>query len=291
MILFFFVYSTSSSGQSVKRRVKGAVGPYIPQRASEAVNWKGGKSWRERKARNKWNLENKKVLEHVPLKAKRPDGRMLIEEGKRHPIPELMRRAKQRWLDLKGKQSKTFEAAVAEYKRRYGINPPKGFDQWYVTYYFLVSTIIPSLLNCDRYAFAKNREAYLIDEFDLINKDLHMYRAFRPSVFRARIDFMAEPTTFDQTWTMEIKNGKAIRGGLFGDHDRAKGVVDLMDKFIHLLPDMKIVHNNQDGARVPVVAEERIRLSDLVKKGECKPGCSFEIFGGFTDSLCIFSRQ
>lgn len=43
----------------------------------------------------------------------RPDGRILIKEGEKHPIPMLMARAKQRWYALKNRQSKTFAQAVS----------------------------------------------------------------------------------------------------------------------------------------------------------------------------------
>lgn len=43
----------------------------------------------------------------------RRDSRMLIQEGKPHPIPKLMARAKQRWHALKSRQSKTFADAVS----------------------------------------------------------------------------------------------------------------------------------------------------------------------------------
>lgn len=65
-------------------------------------------------------------------KLKRRDGRALIIEGQKHPIPALMRRAKKRWARLKGRQSKTFAEAISEYRKRYGRAPPKGFDRWSV---------------------------------------------------------------------------------------------------------------------------------------------------------------
>lgn len=43
----------------------------------------------------------------------RRDGRMIVQEGKPHPIPKLMARAKQRWHALKNRQSKTFAEAVS----------------------------------------------------------------------------------------------------------------------------------------------------------------------------------
>lgn len=54
------------------------------------------------------------------------------------------------------------------------------------------------------------------------------------------------------------------------EHDRAKGVVKLIERFARYLPDMKIVYNGHDGARIGVAAEERIRLEDLARQGKCR---------------------
>jgi hypothetical protein len=52
--------------------------------------------------------------------------------GKRiHPIEELMERGREQWKSLLKRQSKTIDEAVGEYRRRYGRNPPKGFDVWF----------------------------------------------------------------------------------------------------------------------------------------------------------------
>ncbi|KAI5480765.1 capsular associated protein, glycosyltransferase family 90 protein [Pseudohyphozyma bogoriensis] len=156
-----------------------------------------------------------------------------------------MEDAKAEWDKLKARQSKTFAQAVGEYKRRNGRNPPKGFDKWF--------------------AFAKAHKVLLIDEFDLINKDLNMYRAFKPSTLHARVKHLEE--TFDQIWSIDVKDGKATREGEFAHHDRAIGVVKLMKRFVHLLPDMRIVYNGHDGARIALADEERKRLENLVKIG------------------------
>ena len=74
----------------------------------------------------------RKPMRHSPatLPPPRRDARVVLEEGKRHPIPALMERAKLRWRELNERQSKTFKQAVAEYERRFKRKPPKGFDQW-----------------------------------------------------------------------------------------------------------------------------------------------------------------
>lgn len=142
-LLMFLTYSTSPSSQSVKLRMQGAVGPYIPQRAADAINWRG--------KQRPWDVDDvpqglkrpipiveapvdlsggAKTAGPAVLPPPRKDSRLLLEEGKKHPIPALMKRAKEHWEELKGRQSKTFAEAVKEYVKRYGRRPPKGFDKW-----------------------------------------------------------------------------------------------------------------------------------------------------------------
>ena len=110
----------------------------------------------------------------------------------------------------------------------------------------------------------------MIDEFDLIDKDLLMYRAFKPSTFRARVAYI--PKFLDTLWTIRVKMGKVKREGQLAEHDRAKGVEFLMQRFAHLLPDMTVIHNGHDGARTAVAADERERLETLAKEGKCEFG-------------------
>ncbi|GAA6060113.1 hypothetical protein JCM10212_003521 [Sporobolomyces blumeae] len=270
-IIFFVIYlSTSSTGSSssVKNRVKGAVGSYIPQRAQNAIKWGqdttagrgfglgtdnllgggAGRAGANKVGRSSGGRQQKPLMRISEIPPVGRDGRIPLKEGEVHPVPAMMAKAKEEWRQLKARQSKTFKEAVNEYKRRHGRRPPKGFDRWY--------------------AFAKSHKVLLIDEFDLIEDDLRMYRAFPPAIFRKRVDHLADPAVFDTTWTIRIDRGRPVREGPLADHDRAKGVVKLMERYARYLPDMKIVYNGHDGARIAVAAEERIRLEELVKKGE-----------------------
>lgn len=85
-----------------------------------------------------------------------------------HPIPELMTAAEDRFRNMLQSQSKTLEQAVAEYKRRYGRDPPKGFDDWF--------------------AFAMAKDVKMIDEYDAINEDLSPFYAFSGEELRRRVD-------------------------------------------------------------------------------------------------------
>lgn len=47
-----------------------------------------------------------------------------------HPILYLIRQAKKDWQKKLDSQSTNLATAVKTYKRKYGRNPPKGFDKW-----------------------------------------------------------------------------------------------------------------------------------------------------------------
>jgi hypothetical protein len=69
-----------------------------------------------------------------------------------HPISKLMADAEDAFQRKVERQSRTLEAAVAEYKRRYGRDPPKGIDHWW--------------------DFAQRHDVVMVDEFDAIVQDL-----------------------------------------------------------------------------------------------------------------------
>ncbi|KAI1917690.1 hypothetical protein LOZ12_001785 [Ophidiomyces ophidiicola] len=65
-----------------------------------------------------------------------------------HPIDVLIQKAKLNFDGYVQKQSKNYSAACDEYRRRYSVEPPPGFQAWY--------------------EFAKSHKSPIIDDFDLI---------------------------------------------------------------------------------------------------------------------------
>lgn len=95
-----------------------------------------------------------------------------------------------------------------------------------------------------------------------------MFRAFSGPDFRARVQKLHDQTDF--AWDIKIKKGIAVSDGELKGHDRAKGVLHLISKFVHELPDMHVVYNGHDIARQNTGWEERERLDALVAAGECE---------------------
>lgn len=83
---------------------------------------------------------------------KSPLGKSTQKATTEHPIPKLMQDAEDKFRALLSKQSRTLNAAVREYKKRYRRDPPKGFDDWW--------------------RFAHENKVKLVDEFDGLVEDL-----------------------------------------------------------------------------------------------------------------------
>lgn len=89
------------------------------------------KDWHDYQVHN--NPNRKLTDEEIEARAQHtfhPNGLLLVNPRGRHPISVLIERAEKRWKDKVAKQSRTLGEAVAEYKRRYRRNPPRGFDDW-----------------------------------------------------------------------------------------------------------------------------------------------------------------
>lgn len=69
-----------------------------------------------------------------------------------HPVEVLMRNAQASYDDMMQRQSMNVTAASNEYRRRYGIEPPPGFAEWF--------------------DFAHEMDAPIIDEYDMIHNSL-----------------------------------------------------------------------------------------------------------------------
>jgi beta-1,2-xylosyltransferase len=124
-----------------------------------------------------------------------------------HPIPTLIALGEKRWEEVLARQSRTLEEAVLEYTRRYGRNPPKGFDLWW-DYAMLHDLVLP-------------------DEYDRINLDLAPFFALPRAEMRRRTEMVEQ---MKETFTLNVTDGEVSiqildEGGLDygGTMPRAQG--------------------------------------------------------------------
>nr|GAT49505.1 predicted protein [Mycena chlorophos] len=158
-----------------------------------------------------------------------------------HPIPALMDTAEARFRAKVAKQSLTLPLAVAEYKRRYGRAPPKGFDAWW--------------------AFAQRAGFVMVDEFDAVFQDLKGFWAMSGEEVRRRVEMVGGLPSVD---LVQIRRGKAraVSGGKgFKDSEagaRAKGFKSMLDASAKNLPDMDFPVNAKAEGRVVVPWEHTV---------------------------------
>ncbi|KAJ3885745.1 hypothetical protein GG344DRAFT_58689 [Lentinula edodes] len=184
-----------------------------------------------------------------------------------HPITRMMAEAERRFQAKANRQSKTLPEAIKEYKRRYGMSPPTGFDDWW--------------------DFASKNDVILVDEFDTLMRDLAPFYALRGqkelgdyadtdedptrprsgldrhgwalgggSEMRRRIAEVASVASIDM---VRIRNGRlstiSISKDGFVDDEvsaRAKGLKSMLGVFAPKLPDIDFPVNAKAEGRVIV---------------------------------------
>jgi Glycosyl transferase family 90 len=163
-----------------------------------------------------------------------------------HPIDMLIYEAKSQHDHYQSyaTQSYNLEEAAAQYRRRYRMTPPPGFDMWY--------------------EYASTRTSIIVDQYDQIHNDMLPFWSIPPKQLRR------------STWELTSNSwndigGITIRGGSASILDNVpgtnrwmlEGVIRMINKFAQHLPDMDLAFNLNDEARVavPYRAIEHLRKS------------------------------
>jgi len=208
-----------------------------------------------------------------------------------HPIPQLMEDAEREFNAKLARQSKTFEDAVKEYRRRYKRMPPRGFDVWW--------------------DFARQYDFKMVDEFDILMEDLAPFAELPGKEIRRRVDQVRRDTTFKrdplltrflssllQVGQLPSIDIVKIRSGFASVHNiktfkdsetsaRARGFRSMMGKFVHMvrpspvplaflltiprqLPDMDFPINAKAEGRVLIPWEHQL-YPNLTKQDSSGP--------------------
>lgn len=155
-----------------------------------------------------------------------------------HPIHYLIHSAETAWNDKVARQSKTLAEAVAEYRRRYGQSPPRGFDAWY--------------------AFATKNNVSLIDEYDSIHRQILPFAALSPEVLQKRSAMLQNTTGEEELWlhqhtvTVEIRQegtNVTADGPMRKVNYRADQLLELLKGISQFLPDLNLTITGESFVR------------------------------------------
>lgn len=162
-----------------------------------------------------------------------------------HPVEYLTKNARQEFDQVLGKQSKTLEEAVKEYRRRYGLPPPPHFDKWF--------------------EFAQKNEVQLIDEFDTIHDLITPFWGMKPKTIRSRArEALGHPNGLIG---IAIRKHKvAFVENPNGAEWQQLATVGMLEKFIQYLPDMDLAFNIHDESRVVLQHDDLARLVRKAKE-------------------------
>ncbi|KAJ6551291.1 glycosyl transferase family 90-domain-containing protein [Mycena capillaripes] len=160
------------------------------------------------------------------------DGLLEVNPGGIHPIFELIRRAEDAWSAKLSRASTTFPQAVAEYRRRYKRDPPKGFDDWW--------------------NYVREHAVQLPDEYDQIHADLEPFWGIEPKdlfAIRSELEAKVDSYTLGQNVYDEIDVVNTSFAP--GKHDQlikgSENIIDLLSDVEEFLPPFRAVFSPHDG--------------------------------------------
>lgn len=159
------------------------------------------------------------------------------EFHKVHPIPSLLEAAEKRWKTMYHSQSNTLDQAITEYERRYSRRPPKGFDIWF--------------------HWAKSNNVHFVDEYDRIDKDLHLFWKISAKELRRRAVEQLGKFSY-----IVIQKGKftMVNRDDGGIEMRLRDLIQLLEMFPGDLPDIALPIDARDRGLLALSWESRHEL-------------------------------
>ncbi|KAK4233695.1 hypothetical protein C8A03DRAFT_19270 [Achaetomium macrosporum] len=169
-----------------------------------------------------------------------------------HPVGILIRNAQADFEQLLQRQSKTYTAAVHEYQRRYGVEPPPGFEAWY--------------------EFAAANQSPIIDDFDTIYYSVLPFWSLSGREVLQIIDDAHNTPDID-LWLCSFSGDTAETRCTHPRRNSDRHISDLFNTLLGdvrgVLPDVRFLVNHLDEPRVLVppasqqADKRKLTVSDL----------------------------
>ncbi|RKL36709.1 hypothetical protein BFJ72_g8258 [Fusarium proliferatum] len=171
-----------------------------------------------------------------------------------HPIKQLTQEAAPIFGRKLSNQSRTYAAAVKQYKKRYGLDPPPGFEAWF------------------QYALKHNSP--IIDEFDTIHSAISPFLKLSGKEVSEIIGKVYN-TPRSEVWLCEFSGKTAKTKCQHPSRSYDRHYSYIFDKLLWnlpgVLPDVKFLINHFDEPRVVIPpqgdgVDKAIRLNDVSMK-------------------------
>ncbi|KAK5079973.1 hypothetical protein LTR24_008778 [Lithohypha guttulata] len=163
-----------------------------------------------------------------------------------HPVEYLVTHSRAKLDDMLSRQSKNVDEAVAEYQRRYGRQPPLGFDQWF--------------------NLAVQNDFVLIDEFDTLMAGLEPFHGVHPFILEQRMKQVIKSDA-GQLFVMQLADGNVTMSGKLHSGDK---LVD--ETWLEIVPyNMTVALNTYDEPMVNTRWDEIEQAIDRAKHHERYP--------------------
>lgn len=188
-----------------------------------------------------------RIDSHGMATLRTPTGK--IRKKLEHPIYELMERAEEKWHGLLANQSSTLEQAVQQYRKRYTLDPPAGFDKWW--------------------EFVQRHNISIRDDYDQLMKDVLPHYALKPDEWKRRA-LALDGDDYSYTLRVDRKVGVRITGPRAASA-RPRHMQNLIGGFLEDLPgdfQMQITVSDHDTGSQVLGKDQRERAMELVKDGD-----------------------
>ncbi|GFF34943.1 beta-1,2-xylosyltransferase 1 [Aspergillus udagawae] len=156
-----------------------------------------------------------------------------VIQSSTHPIDLFIHDAKANFQSLLERQSNSYTAACEEYRRRYGIEPPPGFENWY--------------------NFAKAHQSVVIDDFDIIYDRISPFWSISGTEVTEAIDRLQHTPNCD-VWVCMFSAEEARTNCNHPHRSVDRNIQGFLNAVLTdlrgLLPDVKFLVNHLDEPRV-----------------------------------------
>lgn len=160
---------------------------------------------------------------------------LLPMESPMHPVERLIQQAQTSFEEQLKNQSSTYAAAASEYRRRYAMEPPPGFEGWY--------------------RFAVAAESPIIDDFDTMYHSISpLWKLSGGEITQAMQDVYQAPDSDIFLCNLSAKHDKMLCEHPSNSFDRhIRGLFNAVLRDVRKdLPDVSFLINHLDEPRVSI---------------------------------------